>query len=48
VLAQSHEASWPERLGMLWLAAGCILLGLLPTQVIGWIEPVVIMLTGQR
>ncbi len=48
VLAQSHEASWPERLGMLWLAAGCILLGLLPTQVIGWIEPVIVMLTGQR
>lgn len=48
VLAQSHEASWPERLGMLWLAAGCILLGLLPTQVISWIEPVIVMLTGQR
>jgi hydrogenase-4 component B len=47
-LHHAHEASWPERLGMLWLAAGCILLGLLPTQVIGWLEPVVLMLTGQQ
>lgn len=46
-LNQAHEAGWPERLGMLWLAAGCVLLGLLPTQVIGWLEPVVRMLTGQ-
>jgi len=46
-LHQAHEASWPERLGMLWLAAGCILLGLFPTQVIVWLEPVVLMLTGQ-
>jgi hydrogenase-4 component B len=47
-LHHAHDASWPERLGMLWLAAGCILLGLLPTQVISWLEPVVLMLTGQH
>ena len=47
-LQQAHEASWPERLGMLWLAAGCVLLGLLPAQVIRWLEPVVLQLTGQR
>ena len=47
VLEQAHEASWPERLGMLWLAAGCLLLGLLPVQVIAWIAPVVQRLTGQ-
>ncbi len=46
-LRHAHDAGWPERLGMLWLAAGCVLLGLLPTQVIGWLEPVVLMLTGQ-
>jgi len=46
-LNDSHEAGWPERLGMLWLAAGCVLLGLLPTQVIAWLEPVVQMLVGQ-
>jgi formate hydrogenlyase subunit 3/multisubunit Na+/H+ antiporter MnhD subunit len=33
-LASAHDAGWRERLGMLWLAAGCVLLGLLPTQVI--------------
>ncbi|MDA8127227.1 MAG: hydrogenase 4 subunit B [Betaproteobacteria bacterium] len=47
-LRQAHEAGWPERLGMLWLGAGCVLLGLFPTQVIQWLEPVVRMLTGQR
>jgi formate hydrogenlyase subunit 3/multisubunit Na+/H+ antiporter MnhD subunit len=47
-LNQAHEAGWAERLGMLWLAAGCILLGLLPTQVIQWLEPVVLQLTGQQ
>jgi hydrogenase-4 component B len=33
-LRQAHEAGWPAALGMVWLAAGCVLLGLLPTQVI--------------
>jgi len=46
-LHEAHEAGWPERLGMLWLAAGCVLLGLLPTQVIALLEPVVRMLVGQ-
>jgi formate hydrogenlyase subunit 3/multisubunit Na+/H+ antiporter MnhD subunit len=46
-LYHAHEANWAERLGMMWLAAGCVLLGLLPTQVIVWIEPVVRMLVGQ-
>ena len=46
-LYHAHEANWAERLGMIWLAAGCVLLGLLPTQVIVWIEPVVRMLVGQ-
>jgi formate hydrogenlyase subunit 3/multisubunit Na+/H+ antiporter MnhD subunit len=47
-LYQSHEASWPERLGMLWLVAGCIFLGLMPAWVIGWLEPVVTQLTNAR
>jgi formate hydrogenlyase subunit 3/multisubunit Na+/H+ antiporter MnhD subunit len=46
-LHHAHEASWAERLGMIWLAAGCVLLGLLPSQVIGWLAPVVTQLTGQ-
>jgi len=46
-VAQAHEAGWRERLGMLWLAAGCVLLGLFPTQVIALLSPVVLQLTGQ-
>ena len=33
-LADAHDAGWRERVGMLWLAAGCVLLGLLPNQAI--------------
>lgn len=44
-LHHAHEANWPERLGMLWLAAGCVLLGLFPASVIGWLAPVVQLLT---
>jgi formate hydrogenlyase subunit 3/multisubunit Na+/H+ antiporter MnhD subunit len=33
-LAEAHDAGWRERAGMLWLAAGCVLLGLLPNQAI--------------
>jgi hydrogenase-4 component B len=43
-LQEAHDAGWAERLGMVWLAGGCVLLGLLPTQVILWIEPAVRML----
>ncbi len=43
-LQHAHDAGWAERLGMVWLAVGCVLLGLLPTQVILWIEPAVRML----
>lgn len=39
-LAQAHDAGPWERAGMLWLAAGCIALGLLPNQVIQLIDPV--------
>lgn len=46
-LQHAHEAGWPERLGMLWLAAGCVLLGLFPAQVIDWLAPVVQLLTKQ-
>jgi NADH:ubiquinone oxidoreductase subunit 5 (subunit L)/multisubunit Na+/H+ antiporter MnhA subunit len=33
-LADAHDAGWRERWGMLWLAAGCVVFGLLPNQVI--------------
>ena len=34
-LTRAHDAGWLERAGLLWLAAGCVGLGLMPTQVIG-------------
>ncbi|MHB1083983.1 MAG: hydrogenase 4 subunit B [Thiobacillus sp.] len=46
-LEHAHEASWQKRLGMLWLATGCVLLGLFPAQVIAWLAPVVRLLTKQ-
>lgn len=39
-LAQAHDAGSWERTGMVWLAIGCIALGLLPTQFIQLIDPV--------
>jgi len=45
-LAQAHDAGHWERAGMLWLALGCVLLGLLPVQVIGLLDPVTQMLVG--
>ncbi|QTN22125.1 hydrogenase 4 subunit B [Rhizobacter sp. AJA081-3] len=45
-LTQAHDAGAWERAGMLWLAAGCLLLGLLPVQVIGLLDPVTRQLVG--
>ncbi|HOG03603.1 MAG TPA: hydrogenase 4 subunit B, partial [Accumulibacter sp.] len=45
-LAQAHDASGWERLGMLWLAAGCLVLGLCPVQFIAVIDPVTQLLVG--
>lgn len=39
-LAHAHDAGRWERAGMLWLALGCVALGLLPTQFIQLIDPV--------
>lgn len=39
-LSTAHDASRTERLGLAWLATGCIALGLMPTQVIAWLAPV--------
>jgi formate hydrogenlyase subunit 3/multisubunit Na+/H+ antiporter MnhD subunit len=39
-LAHAHDAGPWERAGMVWLALGCIALGLLPTQFIQLIDPV--------
>jgi formate hydrogenlyase subunit 3/multisubunit Na+/H+ antiporter MnhD subunit len=45
-LAQAHDAGRWERAGMLWLALGCVVLGLLPVQVIGLLDPVTRQLVG--
>ncbi|MDZ7590803.1 MAG: hydrogenase 4 subunit B [Rubrivivax sp.] len=39
-LAQAHDAGRWERAGMVWLALGCLALGLLPVQFIQLIDPV--------
>ncbi|GMV54223.1 MAG: hypothetical protein AMXMBFR6_00280 [Betaproteobacteria bacterium] len=46
-LAQAHDAGRWERLGMGWLVAGCVLLGLLPAYFIQWIDPVTRLLVGE-
>jgi formate hydrogenlyase subunit 3/multisubunit Na+/H+ antiporter MnhD subunit len=46
-LHEAHDASWLERLGMIWLVAGCVLLGLMPTQFITWFQRVVLPLVGR-
>ena len=45
-LTQAHDASRLERFGLLWLAAGCVLLGLLPNVVIALLDPVTRQLVG--
>ena len=38
-LSHAHDAGRLERLGLLWLAVGCILLGLFPNVVIALLDP---------
>ncbi|MCD6673908.1 MAG: hydrogenase 4 subunit B [Burkholderiaceae bacterium] len=45
-LAQAHDAGRWERLGMGWLVAGCVLLGLMPNQFVQWIDPITRQLVG--
>ena len=40
-LAQRTMPASLERIGLVWLALGCVLLGLLPTHVIGAVRSVV-------
>ena len=39
-LSNAHDAGLWERLGMVWLVTGCVVLGLFPNQVIALIDPV--------
>lgn len=47
-IKHAHEAGRPERLGMLWLAAGCAVLGLFPSQIIDAMAPVLQTLIHQN
>ncbi len=46
-LSEAHDASSLERLGLVWLTAGCVLLGLFPVAVIEVIDPVPFALVGR-
>ncbi|MEK7773274.1 MAG: hydrogenase 4 subunit B [Deltaproteobacteria bacterium] len=43
-----HEVNWPMRAGMMMAALSCLLLGVLPNLVIGWIDIIPEMLIGGR
>jgi hydrogenase-4 component B len=45
-LAYAHDAGRLERAALSWLAAGCVLLGILPVGVIALLDPVNTMLIG--
>ena len=45
-LSKAHDAGTWERIGMLWLAAACVALGLIPNQVIALIDPVTQLLVS--
>ena len=45
-LAQAHDAGPMQRIGLAWLALGCVLLGLFPTQVIDALGATTAQLTG--
>jgi len=45
-LAEARDAGTWERIGLAWLAAVCIVLGLVPATVIGLLDPVTRALTG--
>jgi NADH:ubiquinone oxidoreductase subunit 5 (subunit L)/multisubunit Na+/H+ antiporter MnhA subunit len=45
-LARARDAGVLERIGLVWLAAGCVLLGLLPTYVIDGLRSVVTEFSG--
>ena len=45
-LVYAHDPGWFERIGLAWLALGCIVLGVLPVQVIGLLDAVNATLIG--
>ncbi len=47
-LHDAHDAGLWERAGMVWLALGCVVLGLMPVFVVGQIDAVSLSLLGVR
>jgi hydrogenase-4 component B len=45
-LSRAHDAGLSERIGLAWLASGCIALGLFPTHVVNVLGKVATSLTG--
>ena len=45
-LARAHDAGILERIGLVWLASGCVALGLLPAQVVAVLRRVVEQFSG--
>lgn len=45
-LAGAHDAAWLERIGLGWLALGCVVLGVAPVFVLTQLDHVTAMLTG--
>lgn len=45
-LRDAHDAGWWERAGMLWLAAGCVMLGLVPQPLLAHLASVTQDLVG--
>jgi formate hydrogenlyase subunit 3/multisubunit Na+/H+ antiporter MnhD subunit len=45
-LAYAHDAGTFERAALVWLAAGCVLLGIFPVNVIATLDPIVVSLIG--
>ncbi|MDE3188823.1 MAG: hydrogenase 4 subunit B, partial [Acidobacteriota bacterium] len=46
-LVHAHDANWLERLGLIWLAFGCILIGALPQLALRMASPVTGKLLGE-
>ena len=45
-LSQAHDAGPLQRLGLVWLTAGCVLLGLFPTTIMEALDPIAFTLLG--
>ena len=47
LLTEAHDANWLERIGLMWLAAGCVTIGILPQFALHAAGAVTGMLIGQ-